>query len=248
MTRPTRATSPAATTGRWASSTPSALGLDGALPRRDRRARQPAAGPVARLQPGARAGHDEDAGGGGLLAGGLQHVGLRSGRTAHRPGACRRSASWARSTRPRRPMRRRAARRWTRASCSTRWPRSWPRRASRRTPHRSLPDGGGEFPARLAALAAMLGAGLPIKCASLTAVGSYDTHSDEPDTLSTNLGADDRIGARVPARPRSPRARRPRADPAVVGVRPPPAGKRLGHRPRRRRRGVPDRHPRRRAK
>jgi uncharacterized protein (DUF1501 family) len=44
-----------------------------------------------------------------------------------------------------------------------------------------------EFPARLAALAAMLGAGLPIKCASLTAVGSYDTHSQEPSTLSTNL-------------------------------------------------------------
>jgi len=50
------------------------------------------------------------------------------------------------------------------------------------------PTTGGEFPARLAALAAMLGAGLPIRCASLTAVGSYDTHSQEPDTLSTNLG------------------------------------------------------------
>jgi uncharacterized protein (DUF1501 family) len=29
---------------------------------------------------------------------------------------------------------------------------------------------------------------LPIKCASLTAVGSYDTHSEESETLSTNLG------------------------------------------------------------
>ena len=29
---------------------------------------------------------------------------------------------------------------------------------------------------------------MPIKCASLNAVGSYDTHSDEADTLSTNLG------------------------------------------------------------
>ena len=29
---------------------------------------------------------------------------------------------------------------------------------------------------------------LPIKCVSLNAVGSYDTHSDESDTLSTNLG------------------------------------------------------------
>ncbi len=50
------------------------------------------------------------------------------------------------------------------------------------------PTADGEFSERLAALAAMLGAGLPIKCASLTAVGSYDTHSDEKDTLSTNLG------------------------------------------------------------
>ena len=29
---------------------------------------------------------------------------------------------------------------------------------------------------------------LPIKCVSLSAVGSYDTHSDEVETLSTNLG------------------------------------------------------------
>ncbi len=51
------------------------------------------------------------------------------------------------------------------------------------------PTGGGEFTTRLAALAAMLDdEALPIKCASLTAVGSYDTHSDEADTLSTNLG------------------------------------------------------------
>jgi uncharacterized protein (DUF1501 family) len=50
------------------------------------------------------------------------------------------------------------------------------------------PTTGGEFPERLASLAEMLGAGMPIKCASLTAVGSYDTHSDESGTLSTNLG------------------------------------------------------------
>ena len=52
----------------------------------------------------------------------------------------------------------------------------------------TYPAAGGEFPERLAALAAMLAAGLPIKCASLTAVGSFDTHSDEVTTLSTNLG------------------------------------------------------------
>jgi uncharacterized protein (DUF1501 family) len=46
----------------------------------------------------------------------------------------------------------------------------------------------GEFPERLATLAAMLDLGLPIRCASLTAIGSYDTHSDEAETLSTGLG------------------------------------------------------------
>ncbi len=51
------------------------------------------------------------------------------------------------------------------------------------------PSRGGEFAKRLAALAAMIAdEALPIKCVSLTAVGSYDTHSDESETLATNLG------------------------------------------------------------
>jgi uncharacterized protein (DUF1501 family) len=45
----------------------------------------------------------------------------------------------------------------------------------------------GDFAERLAVLAAMLHTGMPIKCASLNAVGSYDTHSDEAGTLTTNL-------------------------------------------------------------
>ena len=45
----------------------------------------------------------------------------------------------------------------------------------------------GEFAERLAVLAAMLHTEMPIKCASLNAVGSYDTHSDEAGTLATNL-------------------------------------------------------------
>ena len=45
----------------------------------------------------------------------------------------------------------------------------------------------GEFAERLAVLAAMLHNGMPIKCVSLNAVGSYDTHAGEVDTLSTNL-------------------------------------------------------------
>jgi uncharacterized protein (DUF1501 family) len=45
----------------------------------------------------------------------------------------------------------------------------------------------GEFAERLAVLAAMLHTEMPIKCASLNAVGSYDTHSNEAGTLATNL-------------------------------------------------------------
>jgi uncharacterized protein (DUF1501 family) len=51
----------------------------------------------------------------------------------------------------------------------------------------AYPSAGGDFPERLAALAAMLAAPLPITCASLNAVGSYDTHSGEAGTLRTNL-------------------------------------------------------------
>lgn len=51
-----------------------------------------------------------------------------------------------------------------------------------------VPYPAGEFAERLAVLAAMLHTEMPIKCASLNAVGSYDTHSNETDTLSTNLG------------------------------------------------------------
>jgi uncharacterized protein (DUF1501 family) len=43
------------------------------------------------------------------------------------------------------------------------------------------------FPKRLAGLAAMLGAGLPLRVVSLTAPGHYDTHSDQPGALSQGL-------------------------------------------------------------
>jgi uncharacterized protein (DUF1501 family) len=53
--------------------------------------------------------------------------------------------------------------------------------------HASVTYPPGEFAERLAVLAAMLHNGMPIKCVSLNAVGSYDTHAGEVDTLSTNL-------------------------------------------------------------
>lgn len=46
----------------------------------------------------------------------------------------------------------------------------------------------GDLAARLAALGAMLAAGLPIRCVAVQGVGGYDTHSDQATTLSTNLG------------------------------------------------------------
>ena len=51
----------------------------------------------------------------------------------------------------------------------------------------SYPQSNDEFPRRLAGLAAMLGAGMPIRCAALKAPGMYDTHADQADELTTAL-------------------------------------------------------------
>jgi uncharacterized protein (DUF1501 family) len=44
-----------------------------------------------------------------------------------------------------------------------------------------------DFPRRLAGLAAMLAAGLPLQCVAMRAPGMYDTHSDQADDLSDGL-------------------------------------------------------------
>ncbi len=49
------------------------------------------------------------------------------------------------------------------------------------------PSSDDPFPKRLAGLAAMLGSGLPLHCVSLTAPGSYDTHTNEAGALSGGL-------------------------------------------------------------
>jgi uncharacterized protein (DUF1501 family) len=51
----------------------------------------------------------------------------------------------------------------------------------------SYPQSDDPFPQRLAALAAMLAAGLPLHCIALTAPGEYDTHADEPTALTQGL-------------------------------------------------------------
>jgi uncharacterized protein (DUF1501 family) len=55
------------------------------------------------------------------------------------------------------------------------------------TPQAAYPVSEEDFPARLAGLAAMLGAGLPIRAATVDAPGAYDTHADQAKTLSENL-------------------------------------------------------------
>src|SRR5918995_1219846 len=51
----------------------------------------------------------------------------------------------------------------------------------------AYPKSDDEFPRRLAGLAAMLGAGLPVRVVALTAPGMYDTHDDQPQELANGL-------------------------------------------------------------
>ena len=47
--------------------------------------------------------------------------------------------------------------------------------------------GGGGFPDRLAGLAAMIAAGLPLRCVTMSAPGMYDTHADQENGLPADL-------------------------------------------------------------
>jgi uncharacterized protein (DUF1501 family) len=53
----------------------------------------------------------------------------------------------------------------------------------------AYPTSKDSFPKRLAGLAAMLAAGLPLRVVSLSAPGAYDTHSDQPGALAQGLQA-----------------------------------------------------------
>jgi uncharacterized protein (DUF1501 family) len=55
------------------------------------------------------------------------------------------------------------------------------------TPAAAYPQTADAFPRRLAGFAAMLAAGLPIRCASVSAPGAYDTHASQAETLPKNL-------------------------------------------------------------
>ncbi len=126
------------------------------------------------------------------------------------------------------------------AACarSSRRSRRRRRRSSRPSPTRTSDD---DFPRRLKDLAGLLGAGLPIRAVALSGAGEYDTHDNQPEDFS-RAEAHGRLAARVPARPRGARPRRPRARARLVRVRPPRRGERLArHRPRGRRCRLPDR-------
>jgi uncharacterized protein (DUF1501 family) len=51
----------------------------------------------------------------------------------------------------------------------------------------AYPTSEDNFPKQLAGLAAMLAAGLPLKCVALEGPGSYDTHSDQADALTSGI-------------------------------------------------------------
>jgi uncharacterized protein (DUF1501 family) len=51
----------------------------------------------------------------------------------------------------------------------------------------AYPTSDDAFPRRLAGLAAMLAAGLPLRCVALSAPGEYDTHSNQAPALSSGL-------------------------------------------------------------
>jgi uncharacterized protein (DUF1501 family) len=51
----------------------------------------------------------------------------------------------------------------------------------------SYPNATSPFTKRLSGLAAMIHAGLPLKCVAITAPGGYDTHSTQAQTLATGL-------------------------------------------------------------
>ena len=79
------------------------------------------------------------------------------------------------------------------------------------TPPVAYPDGEDSwFGESLAALAAMLGAGLPIRCAAISSPGDFDTHDNQADGFDSDVAAGRRDDRRLPGRPRGARARRPR--------------------------------------
>ena len=140
---------------------------------------------------------------------------------------------------------RRATRRWARRGW---WRPRWTRSARRCCPTRATPSRTHQL--RHQRLRAQVGGvGLDARRQragprgrASTPRGSWDSHSDQANTIGRDVQNALRHAAGLPARHRGARHRRPRPHPRLDRVRPPPAGERRRHRPRRGRRLVPDRH------
>ena len=89
------------------------------------------------------------------------------------------------------------------------------------------------FPHRLAGLAAMIAAGLPMRVVTITSPGHFDTHATQAATLASGLQltSDSLLAFQRDIEARGIADQR--ADPRLVGVRPPRRRERLRrHRPR----------------
>ena len=174
------------------------------------------------------------------MASGRRVSGARS-----RAACSTRSAAWARSTPP---IRRCGASRTSTTQVDRLRRQLAPfARQVRRRRARHVSEGERLVPQAAPGLAAMVAAGLPLRCVALEATGQYDTHDSQNSRARPGADDDRCVAARLPARPRGPRRRRPRADARLVGVRAARKGERLGrHRPRCGRHRLPDRLARRR--
>ena len=123
--------------------------------------------------------------------------------TQHRPRAAGLARPRRRAGRARRRVRRRRARRARAAGRGRQAAPTRPPPPTRRPPTRSR--SGSPASPRCSP------PGLPIRAASIARPGAYDTHANQAESLPKNLQAHVRLAARLPARPRGARARRPRA-------------------------------------
>ncbi len=103
--------------------------------------------------------------------------------------------------------------------------------------------GQGDFPQRLAGLAAMIAGGLPLRCVAMTTDTQVDTHDQSARNSRSRAATGRRLARRVPSGSRGAGDRRSGTRPRVVGVRSPRAAELIEwNRPRRRRRLDGDRH------
>ena len=211
-----------------------------------RLARQPAAGRRARRAALADAGHRAQPGRGDRQARGRRLLDARRVGPAEDLACPRSPASATRwPARPTRRSPRRRAPRRSPAACATLLAPLGKDGKPTYAPPAAYPANADPFPRRLAGLRrdARRRAADPRRL-DLARPAPGTRTPTRTTSLPQNLKLTCDSLLRLPARPRGARARRPRADPRVVGVRAPRGRERLRHRPWRGRRRLPDRHAR----